>query len=401
MSPPPIRLHVPGPTPLPDAVREAGARQMVNHRGTEFKALLGRVSAGLQRAFRTEHDVLLLTSSGTGGLEAAIVNHLSPGDPVLAVSVGAFGDRFAKIATAYGADVTKLAVEWGQAGRPADVATAVQEMIAAGRPPKAVLLTHNETSTGITNPIAELASAIRAAAPGALLLVDAISGLGAVPFETDAWGLDVVVTGSQKSWMVPPGLAMVAVGPRAWAAAENATMPRFYFDLRAHQASAATGETPFTPAVGVAFALDVALGLMEAEGYDAIFARHHACGAAARAGLSALGLALFAEPDHASDTVTAAWLPDGLEWPALNAALKARGLVLAGGQGKLAGRILRMGHLGSVTVEDIAVAVSIIEAALAALGRPAGERGAAAAAAWSAADASMLPAASVPAGVTA
>jgi aspartate aminotransferase-like enzyme len=400
MSPLPIRLHVPGPTPLPDAVREAGARQMVNHRGPEFRALLGRVTVGLQRAFRTEHDVLVLTSSGTGGLEAAIVNHLSPGDPVLAVSVGAFGERFAKIATAYGADVTKMAVEWGQAARPAEVAAAAREMVAAGRSPVAVLLTHNETSTGITNPVAELAAATRAVVPDALLLVDAISGLGAVPFETDAWGLDVVVTGSQKSWMVPPGLAMIGVSPRAWEAAERARMPRFYFDLRAHRASAATGETPWTPAVGVAFALDVAIGLLEAEGYDAVFARHRACGAAARAGLAALGFALFAEPEYASDTVTAAYLPEGVEWSDLNANLKARGLVVAGAQGKLAGRILRLGHLGAVTVDDVVVALSIIESALLALGRPAGERGAALAVALRAADASTTSAA-VPARATA
>jgi aspartate aminotransferase-like enzyme len=397
MSPMPIRLHVPGPTPLPDAVREAGARQMVNHRGSEFKALLGRVTTGLQRAFRTEHDVLVLTCSGTGGLEAAVVNHLSPADPVLAVSVGSFGDRFAKIATVYGADVTRLAVEWGQAARPAEVANAIREMAEAGRSPVAVLLTHNETSTGITNPVRELAAAVRSVAPEALLIVDAISGLGAVPFETDAWGLDVVVTGSQKSWMVPPGLAMVAVSPRAWAASDKAGMPRFYFDLAAHRASAATGETPWTPAVGVAFALDVAIGLIEAEGYDAVFARHHACGAATRAGLTALGFRLFAEADHASDTVTAAWLPDDLEWSVLNGALKARGLVLAGGQGKLAGRILRIGHLGYVSVEDVVAALSIVESALLALGRPVDGRGAACAAALRAADAS----ATVPAGATA
>jgi len=397
MSPLPIRLHIPGPTPLPDAVREAGARQMINHRGPEFRALLGRVTTALQRAFRTEHDVLVLTASGTGGLEAAIVNHLSPGDPVLAVSTGAFGDRFAKIAAAYGADVTKMAVEWGRAARPADLASAVGEMVAAGRPPVAILLTHNETSTGVTNPIAGLAEAARAVAPDALLLVDAISGLGAVPFETDAWGLDVVVTGSQKSWMVPPGLAMVSVSPRAWAAAEQALMPRVYFDLRAARTSAANGETPWTPAVGIAFALDVALVLMEAEGYAAIHARHRACGAAARAGLAALGFAPFAEPDYASNTVTAALLPDGLAWSDLNAALKTRGLVLAGGQGKMVGHILRMGHLGFVTVDDVVVALSIIEAALIALGRPVEERGAALSAALRAADASTA----IPAGATA
>lgn len=373
---PTIHLRVPGPTPLPDAVREAGGRQMVNHRGPEFKALLERITGGLKRGFRTDHDVLILSASGTGGLEAAVVNHLSPGDPVLAVTIGAFGDRFAMIAERYGADVTSLAVEWGQAAEPAAVAEALEQMAVTGRPARAVLLTHNETSTGVTNPLRELADAASRAAPDALLLVDGISGLGAVPFETDAWGLDVVVTGSQKSWMVPPGLAMVSVAPRAWEAAERATMPRFYFDLAAHRASLAKGETPWTPAVGVCFALDVALELIEAEGYEAIFARHAACGAAMRAGLRAMGFRLFADPAHASDTVTAADVPDGIEWPAFNRALRERGLVLAGGQAQLAGRIFRVGHLGAVTVDEIIAALGIIEVVAIESGLPV-ERGAA------------------------
>jgi aspartate aminotransferase-like enzyme len=375
VSPVPTRLHVPGPTPLPDSVREAGGRQMINHRGAEFRALLGRITSGLQRAMRTEHDVCILTASGTGGLEAAIVNHCSPGDPVLAVSTGAFGDRFASIATSYGADVTRLDVEWGLAADPQAVAAALEAMVAGGRPPAAILLTHNETSTGVTNPIETLASVARAAVPDILILADGISGVGALPFETDAWDIDVLVTGSQKAWMVPPGLAMVAVSPRAWSAAERATMPRFYLDLRAHRESALKGETPWTPAVGICFGLDVALAELEAEGWEAVHARHRACGAAARAGFSALSFDLLADPTHASNTVTAAWLPDGVEWLTLNRALKARGLVLAGGQGKLSGRILRMGHLGSVTVEDVLSAISIVEAARVDLGLPVAQPG--------------------------
>ena len=377
-------LRIPGPTPLPDAVREAGGRQMVNHRGPEFKELLGRVTDGLKRAFRTEDDLVILSCSGTGGLEAGVVNHLSPGDAILSVSIGVFGDRFAKVATRYGADVTKLDVEWGQAADPAAVGDALRSMAEGGRPAKAVLLTHNETSTGVTNPLQELAAAALAAAPEALILVDAISGLGAVPFETDAWGLDVVVTGSQKSWMVPPGLAMLSVSPRAWDAGAKATMPRFYFDLAMHRDSATKGETPWTPAVGVCFALDVALGLLEEEGYPAIFARHAACGAAARAGLMSLGVRLFADPARASDTVTSALMPEGIEWPALSKELRWRGLVLAGGQGSLTGRIFRLGHLGSVTVDDILAAMAIMEEAFEALGLPV-ERGASVAAAVQAA----------------
>lgn len=363
------QLRIPGPTPLPDAVREAGGRQMVNHRGPEFRELLARVTAGLQRAFRTRNDVLILSCSGTGGLEAAVVNHLSPVDPVLSVSIGVFGDRFARIATRYGADVTKLDVEWGQAADPVAVTEALSAMASEGRGAKAVLLTHNETSTGVTNPLPELAAAARAGAPEALILVDAISGLGAVPFDADGWDLDVVVTGSQKSWMVPPGMAMVSVSERAWVAAEQATMPRFYFDLDTHRASAAKGETPWTPPIGVCFALDVALEMLENEGHTAIFARHAACGAATRAGLAAMGVRLFADPAHASDTVTAALVPDGVEWSLMSRELRARGLVLAGGQASLAGRLFRVGHLGQVTVDDILAALAMLEEVMVSVGQ--------------------------------
>ena len=379
-----IQLRIPGPTPIPDAVRQAGSRQMVNHRGPEFKELLARVTGGLKKGFKTENDVLILSCSGTGGLEAAIVNFLSPGDSVLSVSIGVFGDRFAKIATRYGADVTKHQVEWGHAADPADVTTGLRDLAAAGKPAKAVLLTHNETSTGVTNPLEKLAAAVHEAAPDALILVDGISGLGAVPFETDGWGLDVVVTGSQKSWMVPPGLAMVSVSPRAWQASEQATMPRFYFDLAAHRDSAAKGETPWTPAVGVCFALDVALDMIEAEGYPAIFARHAACGAATRAGLAAMGFRLFADPQVASNTVTSALVPDGVEWSAMGKEVRSRGLVLAGGQGSLTGKLFRVGHLGDVSVDDILRCLEILEESAVALGIPV-TRGAATAAAAEAA----------------
>jgi aspartate aminotransferase-like enzyme len=341
---------------------------MINHRSPEFRELIARVTKRLQHGFGTANDVLILTSSGTGALEAAIVNHLSPGDHVLGVTIGAFGDRFAEIAERYGADVRRLEVEWGRAARGDDVASALREMRTAGRSPAAVLLTHNETSTGVVNPLPELAAAIHENAPDALVIVDAISGLGAVPFETDGWGLDVVATGSQKSWMVPPGLAMVSVSERAWAASARATMPRFYFDLAEARRFETKGETPWTPAVGVLFALDVALEMIEAEGYAHVFERHAACGRAARAGLSALGFTLLAEAGYASDTVTAAWLPEGLVWVDLNRELRSRGLVLAGGQGRLSGRILRVGHLGDVEVSQIADAMEILEEGLRALG---------------------------------
>jgi aspartate aminotransferase-like enzyme len=384
----PQNLRIPGPTPLPEPIRAAGSRQMVNHRGPEFLELLGRVSQGMRPAFGTSQDVLVLTASGSGGLEAAVVSTLSPGDPVLAVSIGNFGDRFASIAATYGADVTRLDVDWGQAADPEAVREAAEGMIAQGRAPAAVLLTCNETSTGVTNPTAELAAAIRSVAPDTLILVDAISAIGALPFEMDGWDLDVVVTGSQKAWMIPPGLAMAAASERAWVAAERARMPRFYFDLARHRAVLPSGQTPWTPAVGLVIQLDVALGLMESEGLPAIFARHAACGAASRAGLTALGFELFADPAHASDTVTSAVLPDGVEWSALNRELRARGLVLAGGQGKLKGRIFRIGHLGDVSVDDIVAALEVLEEGASELGLSA-PRGVAADAARQAATATL------------
>jgi len=350
-------LRIPGPTGLPPSVREAGARQMINHRGPEFAAMLERILTGMKPYFGTSSDIAMISTAGTGGLEAAIVNTLSPGDRVLAVSIGAFGDRFAKIARAYGADVTKIDVEWGQAADPAVLRDALRGDVGY----RAVLLTHNETSTGVMNPIPELAAVVHDLAPETLILVDSVSGLGAVPFEMDAWGVDVVVTGSQKAWMAAPGLAMIAASPRAWTAMETATMPRVYLDLRAHRESHAAGQTPWTPALAVAFQVDEGIRLMTAEGAEHVFARHEACAAAARAGLTALGFELFADPRHASRTVTATVVPDGLDWKAFNGELKRRSLVLAGGQGKLTGKIFRLGHLGSVTLEEILGAMSVLE----------------------------------------
>ena len=359
-------LRIPGPTALPASVRAAGARQMINHRGPEFAEMLARILDGMKPYFGTTNDIAMLSCAGSGGLEAAVVNTLSPGDRVVGVSIGSFGDRFAKIAKTYGADVTKVEAEWGYAA----AADEVREVLRATPDAKAVLLTHNETSTGVMNPIADLAGAIRAETPDALILVDSVSGLGAVPFEMDAWGVDVVVTGSQKAWMAAPGLAMIAASARAWDAMETATMPRFYLDLRGHRDSHANGQTPWTPAIAVVYQVDEGLRLMGLEGKDAVFARHEACAAASRAGLAALGFELFADPSVASRTVTAANVPDDLDWKAFNTEVKRRGVVLAGGQGKLTGKIFRLGHLGSVTLEEILGAMSTLEMAAIQAGRP-------------------------------
>ncbi|TMG25052.1 MAG: alanine--glyoxylate aminotransferase family protein [Chloroflexi bacterium] len=362
-------LRIPGPTSLPSTVREAGSRQMINHRGPEFAGVLDRVTSRIQPFFGTRNEIVVLTCAGTGGLEAAIVNTLSPGDPVLAISIGAFGDRFAKIAQAYGAEVTRLEVEWGDAADPGAVRMALESSPAGGF--KAVLITHNETSTGVMNSIPDLAQAIRDIAPAALILVDGVSGVGAVPFEQDAWGLDVVVSGSQKSWMAAPGIALASLSERAWEATRTARMPRFYLDLAKHRDSQRDGQTPWTPAIAVMFQLDVALKHMEQEGQEAIFARHAACAAATRAGLKALGFELFPDLAVASQTVTCVRLPDGLDWKSFNGELKARKLVVAGGQGKLTGQVFRVGHLGSVTLDEILAAIGVIEEVLVETGREA------------------------------
>jgi aspartate aminotransferase-like enzyme len=351
-------LRIPGPTALPPSVREVGGRQMINHRGPEFAAMLARILDGMQPFFGTSSDIAMLSCAGTGGLEAAVVNTLSPGDRVLGVTIGSFGDRFARIAAVYGAQVTRLEVEWGHAADPA----ALREHLVAKPGYRAVLLTHNETSTGVMNPIPELAAAVRETAPDALILVDSVSALGAVPFAMDAWGIDVTVTGSQKAWMAAPGLAMVAASSRAWKAMETATMPRYYLDLRLHRDAHAKGETPWTPAIAVVFQVDEGIRLMQAETAEGVFARHEACAAAARAGLGELGFELFADPRFVSKTVTCVRIPAGIDWKAVNAAAKKRGLVLAGGQDKLAGQVFRIGHLGSVTVEEILGAIGVLEA---------------------------------------
>jgi aspartate aminotransferase-like enzyme len=381
-------LRIPGPTSLPPTVRDAGGRQMINHRGPEFRELLGRLQAGMKPYFGTTGDIAILSCAGTGGLEAAVVNTLSPGDRVLAVSIGAFGDRFAKIAEAYGANVDRMSAEWGWAAAPDEL---MEKLEAARGDYKAVLLTHNETSTGVMNPIPELVSVIRDAAQDALILVDTVSSLGAVPFEMDRWGVDVVATASQKAWMAAPGLAMVAASARARAAMETAKMPRFYLDLKKHFDAMAGGETPWTPAIAVAFQVDEGIRLMNEEGQAGVFARHVACAAASQAGLQALGFQLFADAAVRSKTVTAALIPDGLDWKAFNTELKRRGLVLAGGQGKLTGKVFRLGHLGSVTIDEIVDAIDTIEAVSAEWGREF-TPGAGAVARAAAAEAALQPA---------
>ncbi|MDQ2741481.1 MAG: aminotransferase class V-fold PLP-dependent enzyme [Chloroflexota bacterium] len=342
-------LRVPGPTPVPERVARSGTRAMVNHRGPEFGSCMAEVAELAAPFFGTDQDVLLLTGSGTGALEAALVNVLSPGDEVLSATCGVFGDRFAGIAEVFGASVSRLQAEWGTATSPASLEVALE----AAPGIKAVFLTHNETSTGVTNDLPALAGVVRRLAPEALILVDGVSSIGAIPFEMDAWQVDVAVTGSQKAWMSPPGIALLAVSERGWMAHRNAGMPRYYWDLTKARQNAQKHTTPFTPAVGVVHGLREALRMMAEEGLENVFVRHRRVADHVRAGVSGLGLDLFADRAVASDTVTAVRIPPHLSSTLVRSLREEQDVVVGSGQDWLKGQIFRIGHLGWVHERDI------------------------------------------------
>jgi len=342
------QLRIPGPTPCPPEVLEAMGWPMVNHRGPEFKKMLYEVTDKLKLVYQTKKDLYILTGSGTGGLEAAVVNMLSPGDKVLSVSIGVFGDRWANIAKTFGADVIPLNFDWGKAADP----DAINEAIKANPDIKAVMVTHNETSTGVTNDLEAISKVVKDA--GKLLLVDAISSMSSIDLPVDKWQCDVVISGSQKGWMVPPGLAMASVSPEAWQAFEAARMPRFYWDFGKAKSYYEKGENPWTPAVSVVFALSVSLDMILKEGLQGVFQRHARIGQMTRDGIKALGLSMFADEKYASNTVSSIAIPDGVDGKKLRQLMQSEhGIVLAGGQQRLDGKIFRIGHLGMVSEKEI------------------------------------------------
>ena len=359
----PAQLRVPGPTPIPTRVQRAMEAPMINHRGPEFKALLRELEEGLKWGFGTSHDLLIYAASGTGGMESAVANLISPGERVLAVTMGAFGDRFADLAEAFGAQVVRYALPWGEAADPEDL----DAILAREDDVHTVLLTHNETSTGVTNPLEALASVIKQR--GRLLVLDGVSSIGSIELPVDAWGVDVAITASQKGWMVPPGLTMLSVSPAAWERQAAVTGPRFYFDWTRARKMQAEGATYSTPAVGLMFGLREALLAMREEGLPAIYRRHLRIAAAFRAAARALGLTLLAHPDVASPTVTAVHLPPALQGASAKDLFRTwrerYRLVLATGQGPLKDRIFRIGHLGAVYEDDVAATVSALERGLA------------------------------------
>ena len=380
--PPKRRLLTPGPTAVPPEVLAALAEPVLHHRGPDFKQVFARVRGRLREVFRTRNEVLVLTASGSGAFESAVANLLSPGERVLVGTWGEFGERWAKLAAAYGCDVQTLAYEWGETPSAADLAQRLDETGA-----KVALLVHSETSTGVVADLEALAAACREA--GVLAVVDAVSSLGAVPLETDAWGLDVVVTGSQKALMSPPGLGFVAVSERALERARASTSPRFYWDWQGLLAVQQEDTTRFTPAVSTVVALDAALTLLLAEGREAAFARHVALGRACRAGAKAMGLELYSPDDDRSAVLTAVLTPDGVDAVELRLALRDRhGITIAGGHGEIADRLFRIGHIGWVDVFDIVTALAAVELELAETGADI-ERGVAAAAALDAYDSAV------------
>ena len=353
------QLRIPGPTPCPDEVLQAMTKQMINHRGPEFGQIVNDVTDELKQLFQTKNDLFLLTSSGTGGLEAAIVNTLSPGDKVLSVAIGVFGERFAAIAQQFGAEVIPLNFEWGKA---ADI-DSIREALESDPKIKAVLVTHNETSTGVTNDLAQISAVVKQF--NKLLLVDAISSLSSIDLPVDEWRCDVVVTGSQKGWMVPPGLAMVSVSEDAWRAHAEAKMPRFYWDFTGAKNYLEKGQTPWTPGMSTIFALATSLKMMLEEGLASIFARHARVAKAARDSVKTLGLPLFADEKYASNTVTSVGASNGLDIKKMLRIMREEHqIVLGGGQRSLDGKIFRIGHMGWVNEGDIELVISNLKVVL-------------------------------------
>ena len=373
-----LTLMIPGPTPVPESVLKAMGRHPIGHRSGDFQAVVQRTTEQLKWLHQTDGDVLVITGSGTAAMEAGIINTLSRGDKVLCGDNGKFGERWVKVARAFGLDVEVISAEWGQPLNP----EAFRDALTAdtNKAIRAVILTHSETSTGVINDLQTISSYVRAHGT-AITIADCVTSLGATDVPMDAWGLDVVASGSQKGYMLPPGLSFVAMGERAWQAYERSDLPKFYLDLGAYRKTAAKNSNPFTPAVNLYLGLEVALEMMQQEGLEAIFARHSRHRAAAQAGMKAMGLPLFAAEGFGSPAITAV-APEGVDAEQLRQEVKKRfDILLAGGQDHLKGKVFRIGHLGFVCDRDVMTAVAAIETTLQSLGLHKGMMGSGVAAA--------------------
>lgn len=373
-----LMLMIPGPTPVPEQALLALAKHPIGHRSGEFSKIMAEVTAGLKWLHQTQSDLLILTASGTGALEAGIINFLSPGDHVLVGCNGKFGDRWAEVCQAYGLNTECIQAEWGQALDPEEFRAKLEAD--SQKQIKAVIITHSETSTGVLNDLETINRHVKAHGE-ALIIVDAVTSLGAVNLPIDQWGLDVVGSGSQKAYMIPPGLGFVSVSPKAWKAYETAKLPRFYLDLGKYRKDAAKNTTPFTPPVNLFVALQTTLQMMQAEGLENLFARHQRLTRATRQAIKALNLPLFAADTVASPAITAV-APQDVEAEKVRSIMKKKfDIALAGGQDHLKGKIFRIGHLGFVSERDILAAIASLEVTLQELGYEAFAPGAGVAAA--------------------
>jgi aspartate aminotransferase-like enzyme len=338
------------------------AEPIIHHRHPEFKEILSRVNENLKYLFQTKQPVLTLASSGTGGVESTFVSLFSPGDTVIAVNGGKFGERWVKMPRTFGLNAVEIKTEWGKAPTAEQIIAALRAHTNA----KAVYLVHSETSTGTATDVKQLARVIRDHSD-ALVCIDGITAIGAHEFRFDEWGIDICVTGSQKGLMIPPGLSFVAVSSRAIAAMETSKLPKFYFDLRKALKAFEKNDTPWTPAISLIIGVDAALQMIRAEGIEKIWKRHERLAMALRAGIEAIGLRLFS--DSPSFAVTPVWVPDGIEWKKFNSILKERyGITIAGGQEEFAGRIFRIAHLGYYDDLDMITILSALEMTLVSCG---------------------------------
>lgn len=359
-----LMLMIPGPTPVPEQVLSAMAKHPIGHRSGDFGKIVAEVTQNLKWLHQTQNDVLILAASGTGAMEAGIINFLSPGDRVLVGTNGKFGERWAEVTDAYGLQTERLSVDWG---KPLDPEAFRQRLESdTDKQIKAVIVTHSETSTGVINDLKTISSYVKA--HGALMMADTVTSLGATSVPVDEWGLDVVASGSQKGYMIPPGLGFVAVSAKAWEAYKTAKLPRYYLDLGKYRKSSAKDTTPFTPAINLFYAMQAALRMMKAEGLENIFARHERLRQAARAAVKALNMPLYAADECGSPAITAV-MPNGVDAEQIRSVMRKRfDIALAGGQDHLKGKIFRIGHLGFVSDRDLLTAIAALEATLQELG---------------------------------
>ncbi len=354
-------LLTPGPTPLPPEVRAACARPIIHHRTPEFQKLFAEVNEGLKYLFQTGNDIFTFTASGTGAMEAAVANLLSPGDKAIVVCGGKFGERWKEICQAYNVEAISVDVQWGKAVCPGEI----KRLLSEHKETKAVFTTLCETSTAVVCDIKAIGRIVKDCA--AVLVVDAVSGLGAEELQTDNWNIDCVVTGSQKAMMLPPGLAFCSVSPKAQRAAEFAKLPKYYFDFQKAKKALHKTDTPFTPAISLIVALRESLSLIKKEGLENVFKRHRMLACATREALCALGLSLFSETF--CNVVTAAYVPEGVDSSKLVKLMRDKyGVSIANGQGHIKGKVIRVAHLGYMQPSDIITGISALEKALAELG---------------------------------